>query len=46
MMQQDELEALERFQAWQALEELKRRLGASDEPLPCPECGSFEHFEC
>lgn len=40
----DELVALAKFQSYQALTELKRRF---PEPSPaCPDCGSFEHFEC
>lgn len=40
--------AAARFEAAQALDELKRRRPEADwrtDP-PCPDCGSMEHFEC
>lgn len=45
-MEDDEKEALERFQAWQALQELKRRYPEPEGGYPCPACGSMDHFEC
>jgi len=44
----DELEAISRFKAFQALEELKRRNPDADwnRDPPCPDCGSMAHFEC
>lgn len=39
------MEKWETHKAREALDELKRRHGG-DAPVPCPDCGSFEHFEC
>lgn len=45
----DEQDAVDRFLAHLAMDELlKRHAGdpAWDTNPPCPTCGSFEHFEC
>lgn len=42
----DQMEALARFDAAAALGELKRRYPDDPAGNPCPDCGSFDHFEC